>query len=381
MRHLLAVAMSAVLCACAGSHTPAASSTTAPRPWLPVIVEHRGSAEEPPIALLQRLGIALERVGEDLMYSERVATSFEHNYSTPPAPLASDEDLDALQERVQAGLRSTGERSAAEQAVSEFTDAHGDGPFATLDAARRSRALAQRLFDFCLQSAAYALTDASDDRAKAIAETVHCVTESPTLQPDPDLTSPKVLQVYRQAKRHLDERGKRKLRVDVVGQQPEACQVLINGLPEGHPPLEVMNLPQGVTRVAVDCEDRRGRTHLFVSDDKTLAVDPRFEQALYTSSPTDHSRYLGLRYDTARLAERWQLRDGLSLAAALHASELLLVSPQSGKLALRRVDTRSGQTVAKVELDRQPSTAELVAAAEALASGLSGRITTTVNHP
>ena len=377
MRRVLAAALSAVLCACAGSLAPPAASSTAPRLWLPVIVEHPGSTEEAPVAVVQRLGIALERVGEDLMYTEHAVRSFERSHSRPPAPLASEEDLDALQEHVQAGLRSAEGRSAARQAVSEFTDAHGDGPFASLDAARRSRALARSLFDFCLQSAAYALTDASDDRAEAIAQTVRCVTESPTLQPDPDLTSPRVLQVYRQAKQHLDERGKRKLRVDVVGgQRPEACQVLINGLPEGRPPFEVTNLPQGVTRVAVDCEDRRGRIHLFVSDNKTLTVDPHFEQALYTSSLTDRSRYLGLRYDTATLAESRQRSDGLSLAAALKTSELLLVSSQAGKLTLQRVDARSGQTVAKVELDRQPTAVELVVAANALASGRSGRITT-----
>jgi hypothetical protein len=200
----------------------------------------------------------------------------------------------------------------------------------------------------------------------------NCFYSAPDRTPSTKDTPEDVIQLHAKVRAELLAQGEASLDVDISGApRVEGCVVVVNGVPKGALPYRETGLLPVPMRVQVNCQ-RPGRIHIvrLKPGRNSLIVDLRFEGIVRTDG------HLSLRYGNEREEQSAQVRDGLTIAKVLGASDLLLVRRTAGGLvSFQRIGTQLEKEASEVTIAPKASAEEIGTAAHALAASRSGHIT------
>ena len=313
--------------------------------WLvvPVIVGH-GSAEalhKASEALRHELSVR----GESVWPAEHASERYEV-VGSAPAPKVTQSDIDRWVERSRAAVRYLA-RADYKAARRELKAAQrlADRAAAELN---REAARAQQVLDTCLfMVRAYVETKNS---AEARRQARECRRLVPRVDPTAFRHTPEVRDLLAEVDAEMAAEAPGTLEVTST---PSDCSVRINGVEFGRTPLSTIELPVGMYRLQVECEeDERGRIHRIgvESGVNRVAFDAELDRAVRTR-PVLHLVYGSESPSGARMAHAEEV------AQMLGGGRVLAVSDAGGAL---RVDLAGDDLV--------PASA-WVAAAEGVPAG------------
>lgn len=316
-------------------------------------------------ALRQTLAVR----GHSVWPAERASERFEV-VGSAPAPKLSQRDIDRWVERSRAAVRYLA-RADYKAARRELKAAQrlADRAAAELN---REAARAQQVLDTCLYMVrAYIETK---NHAEARRQARECRQLVPRVEPTAFRHTPEVRELLAKVDAEMAAEAPGMLDVQST---PPGCLVRINGVEFGRTPLSGIELPVGLYRLQVECDEgQRGRIHRVqvVSGDNMLSFGAGLERAVRTR-PVLHLKYGS--------PDAWAKRmsDARAAAAVLGSARVLTLSQLGGDVL--RVDlSAEGSAPASTWLsveDGAPRAEDLWRAVDALLEGRS--VDFTGKHP
>ena len=314
-----------------------------PTTWAPVLVDVPDAAIS--LALVTRMTARLRTShSAPILEPAAAAVEFETDHSLPPHAI----ELDVLKNHAaQVALALERAHVGDWAKAAEHASAFGQLPHVVQDLVRSTDAqVGQDLLDYCLKVAEH-----RSEQQGAEAELAQCIRRVPNRRPgDYDAESPRG---------HLYTAVRAKIptaRIDL--DVPADCAIYVNGEPRKLP-LDTLDVRQ---RVQLRCAERVGR--IYDARPGALEIDHHLDRVVQTGP-----QGLRLRYADLGEASEHQVEDALAVAAALKATNLLLVSRSpTGRVVFSRIDTKDGSVVAEVSVARDASTSELRKAAAIVAA-------------
>ncbi len=341
--------------------------------WAPVVVDQAGDSEQT-LAVLNAVATALraqQHVG--LIDPGVAARQFEQLHSAAPVEVPDDK-LRALGDGFRKALEAAalGQWETAYQLVRSFDELSQP----VQDYVTWKLNLSRDISLYCLMSVHFMLAAGRDGAARD--EMRNCFYSAPDRTPSTKDTPEDVIQLHAQVKAELLAQGEASLDVDINGppRSADGCVAVVNGVPKGTLPYRETGLLPVPMRVQVNCQ-RPGRIHVvhLKPGRNSLIVDLRFDSIVRTDG------YLSLHYGAEEEEKRSQIRDGLTLAKLLGASDLLLVQKTAdGMLSFQRLGTQDEKLVSQIVIAAKSNADEISAAAQALATSRSGRIIASEAH-
>lgn len=261
----------------------------------------------------RRLASELEARGKRVLRAEESKRLFEQRGSTAPMSINAS-DVDALARDAQQALYhvASGLYSRAQQDVERAMQRARKA----LESLNRETRAARHLLDACMFLVRGHLE--RGDRDKARRQALECRRLVPDIDPDTTMHPPNVIGVLAEAEADLLSREPSSLRIE---SEPAGCAVLVNGRNLGTTPKELGRLSAGEYRVQVECDDGEpGRVHRAVlsGNRAVVRVDTRFDRVVQTAFD------LSLRYDSNSAERSGRVQDGLEVARAVSASEIVI---------------------------------------------------------
>jgi len=310
-----------------------------------------------------RLRGSLTETGASVWEPSAAAKRFEAEASAPPAALTEAELSRWM--------------SLSSGAVDDLAEGDNDAALEKLNAAQnmsrdaieelnREPERARRVFDTCLYKVRAVLATESESRARSVAR--ECRRLVPRAEPTRYMHPPAVTKLLSEID-SLQAKQSGELRVDST---PSGCPARLNGVLLGETPVSIGDVFPGEYRVQVECRPgERGRVHFVTvgAGRASRSVDVRFD-GVVQSRPS-----LRLRYARSRDMAEHRVSDARSVARAVSASNLVLVSGEGDAMMLERIDARASQSVsplARVRIaagEKGPSDESLDRAAAALVAG------------
>ncbi len=314
-----------------------------------------------------RQGLAVR--GHSVWPAERASERFEV-VGSAPAPKLSQRDIDRWVERSRAAVRYLA-RADYKAARRELRAAQrlADRAAAELN---REAARAQQVLDTCLYMVrAYVETKS---HAEARRQARECRQLVPRVEPTAFRHTPEVRELLAKVDAEMAAEAPGNLEVRST---PPGCLVRINGIEFGRTPLSSIELPVGMYRLQVECDEgQRGRIHRVevVSGTNELVFDAGLERAVRTR-PVLHLRYASPNAWAKRMS------DARAAASVLGSGRVLVVTAV-GDDAVRVDLSAEGHDAASawvhVESGR-PSAEDARRAVDALLEGRS--VDFTGKHP
>lgn len=351
------------------------------RRWLvlPALVasgSDEGEAHQAGHASVEPLHVSAEALRQELAVrghsvwpAERASERFEV-VGSAPAPKLSQRDIDRWVERSRAAVRYLA-RADYKAARRELKAAQrlADRAAAELN---REAARAQQVLDTCLYMVrAYIETKS---HAEARRQARECRQLVPRVEPTAFRHTPEVRELLAKVDAEMAAEAPGMLDVQST---PPGCLVRINGVEFGRTPLRGIELPVGLYRLQVECDEgQRGRIHRVevVSGENMLRFDAGLERAVRTR-PVLHLKYGS--------PDAWAKRmSDASAAASVLGSARVLALSQQGDDVLRIDLSAEGSAPASTWLSVEagaPSAEDSRRAIEALLEGRS--VDFTGKHP
>ena len=268
----------------------------------------------------------LSRRGKEVWRADRASERFEA-VGSAPAPEVSQSDIDRWVERSRAAVRHLA-RADYKAARRELKAAQRLADRAA-EELNREAARAQQVLDTCLfMVRAYVETKNSVEARRQARE---CRQLVPRVEPSAFRHTPEVRAVLAQVDAEIASEAPGTLEVTST---PPDCLVRINGVELGRTPLSGIELPVGLYRFQIECEDGvRGRIHRAAveSGPNLLAFDGGFEQALRTR-PVLHLSYGSAEAWLERMDHAAEVGKVLGAAGVVAVSAL---SPTEARVDLR----------------------------------------------
>ena len=344
----------------------AASSPVAQR-WLVLPSRGPGAEGEPRASVEALHGVSealrqeLSIRGELVWRADRASERFEV-LGSAPAPEVSQRDIDRWVERSRAAVRYLA-RADYKAARRELKAAQRLADRAA-EELNREAARAQQVLDTCLfMVRAYLETK---NHAEARRQARECRQLVPRVEPTAFRHTPEVRELLDEVDAQIAAEAPGVL--SVTSSSP-GCLVRINGVEFAKTPLSGIELPVGIYRVQIECDEgQRGRIHRVAihSGNNTLAFDAELERAV-RSRPVLHLDYAAAEAWAERMNHAWRV------AEVLGCSRALVVSAPGAKVA--RFDLRAaGYAPASAWLSLRgdaPSRDDLGRALDALLEGRS----------
>lgn len=273
-------------------------------------------ARTPPAALTAAWEAAMRSEGEQVIANESAGSLVEARHSSE-AIRVDNKRLQELVRIVDKGQQklSRSQRQEAQDALQAVSDPEREFML-------RDPALAQKLFDVCMMTAAILVGEKKS--AEAATHVNECAESFPGFFP-PKRKGPPALQdlVARVQKQHQQEPSG----TLSVTSEPPGCAVRLNGGVVGTTPATIANVAVGIVHVQIECDPQTpGRTHAMTIGvgDNRLAVDAILEAALHTRD----GLWLSFASDDTR---RRQARGvGQSLAHVLGDPRVVLLVLEGG---------------------------------------------------
>lgn len=279
-------------------------------------------------ALAEEAAESLAQRGISVMPNTAAAKLFEERVSTP-ARAVGEADIDAWAKLSRSALGHLA-RNEYEAALVELEKAQGVSRTA-VEALNRDPTTAAVLSNTCLY-AVRALISVGK-RATAQVQALECARLSPGVKPNAKMHPPAIRTFYED----VVEAGRSRFGTLVV-ESDATCEVRVNGVGFGAPPVRVEQLPEGDYRAQVECDDTPGRVHHVRSGrgTTTLHIDAKLDRAIRTNDA------LELSYAATPDAVELE-RDSRSLARLLSVDRVLLVIPsRDGRSELLAVGVDEG---------------------------------------
>lgn len=311
---------------------------------------------------VQAANRALRRQGIGVWLPDSALAAFvERGSFEPPSP--GDDEVSAWAARAKNAFRTIALGDDPTVALEELEAVQG---FAeeNLVSLNRDPETARLVLDVCL-FLARAYRDTGDLEA-VVRQVQECVRLAPatTIEPDPRVHPPSVIELYEAAKKPNPARGGKL----IVESEPADCSLRINGVLVGQTPMTVDDLYPGNYEAQVECRpEEPGRVHRVQVPlgSQSLFVIDRFDRAVRSST------LLHLQFDEAPAPEELA-RYAREVARSLPASAVIVASlsdPEVLQLELE-LATRTDPSIVRLPVsDTGPDQALVNRAVDALLAG------------